>query len=226
MKEERGKEQILRRTPINNLYWYQGSLYTLNIIRGKTLHSEKIIKLFGREYRYWNPYRSKLAALLIKENIPIIIGVNWKILYLGAGNGTTASYISDIVAKGLIYCVEKSRKAYSDLLSVAKKRKNIVPILADARKPKDYMHIGKVDMLYQDIAQRDQVDIFIRNMGFLRKEGMGILMVKARSIDVAEKPSKIYKNVKRALSAQGLNVVRVVDLSPYQKDHAAVVMHK
>ena len=65
---------------------------------------------------------------------------------------------------------------------VATHRKNIIPILQDARKPKEYFSVfGKVDVVYVDIAQPDQTEIAIANCKlFLKKNGYLFLVIKTR----------------------------------------------
>ena len=58
-----------------------------------------------------------------------------KVLYLGAAAGTTVSHVSDIVGPaGAVYAVEFSHRPGRDLLTVAKQRTNIIPIIEDARQ--------------------------------------------------------------------------------------------
>ncbi|MGI0149266.1 MAG: fibrillarin-like rRNA/tRNA 2'-O-methyltransferase, partial [Thermoplasmata archaeon] len=85
---------------------------------------------------------------------------------------------------------------------------------------------GPVDVLYQDVAQRDQVGIFLKNAEWLRPHSVGYLMVKARSEDVTANPAQVYDDSKAELSAAGLSVLDFRTLSPYQEDHAAVVVQK
>ena len=49
-------------------------------------------------------------------------------------------------------------------------------------------------------------------------------MVKARSIDVSLKPNKAYDIVCKELGDNGLNIKDRIDLSPYEKDHAAIMV--
>jgi len=57
-------------------------------------------------------------------------------LYLGAASGTTCSHVSDVIGpEGILYAVEFSARCGRDLISMAKKRNNVVPIIEDARKP-------------------------------------------------------------------------------------------
>lgn len=83
-------------------------------------------------YRLWSPKRSKLAALYhLGKGIDL---ENYhRVLYLGAANGTTVSHIADYVE--VVYAVEPAPRPMQDLMVVARQRKNIIPIMADARKP-------------------------------------------------------------------------------------------
>ena len=59
-----------------------------------------------------------------------------KVLYLGAASGTTVSHVADLVGpEGNVYAVEFSKRVGRDLVNMAKKRPNIVPIIEDARHP-------------------------------------------------------------------------------------------
>ncbi len=202
------------------VYTEKGKLYTLNIVPGSRVYGEHLISVGGKEYRSWNPYKSKMAAAILRGLREMPIRKGSRILYLGAANGTTASHISDIATDGIIYAVEISPRAMSDLVQVCKIRKNIIPILADASKPESYeIIVGEVDVIYQDISQRDQVGIFIKNME--RFGGEGILMVKARSIDVSMPPKKIFDKVKREIKNK-FEIKESIYLSPYSKDHMAI----
>ncbi len=198
-------------------------LYTKNLTPGKRVSIEKIHAVNGVEYRSWNPYRSKMAAVILKKCSLMPIRKDVRILYLGAANGTTASYFSDIVVEGMLYAVEISFQAMKDLLRVCKDRKNMVPIMADARKPESYGAIVEsIDVIYQDIAQRDQVSIFLKNMHrFDTKEG--ILMVKARSIDVSMKPEKVFEKVKEEVGS-AFHIREAMPLNPYVRDHMALMI--
>src|SRR5664280_1580307 len=68
-------------------------------------------------YRLWDPFRSKLAALLLKsKGRGLRLKRDAKVLYLGAATGTTVSHVSDIVADGLVYAVEFSPRSMRCLL--------------------------------------------------------------------------------------------------------------
>ena len=49
-------------------------------------------------------------------------------------------------------------------------------------------------------------------------------MVKARSIDVSLNPKKAYAQVCVKLENSGLKIKEKIDLSPYEKDHMAIVI--
>jgi fibrillarin-like pre-rRNA processing protein len=181
---------------ITGIYKNKNNFYTRNpkYCKGLKVYDERIIKYQGQEYRLWNPYRSKLSAALHSGLKQLNLSEKMNILYLGAATGTTVSHISDITKKGTIYAVENSPIALKKLLKLCEKRKNIIPIFEDANHPNRFsLIVPKVDLLYQDISQRNQSEIFIKNAKtYLKKNGLGILMVKARSIDVSLKPKKAY----------------------------------
>jgi fibrillarin-like pre-rRNA processing protein len=149
-----------------------------------------------------------------------------KVLYLGAASGTTASHVSDIVTGGVVWCVEISERSFRDLVKVCEVRKNMMPILADANTPHEYGHmIEGVELVYQDIAQRNQVEIFVRNMSAF-EAGKGILMLKSRSINVNRSPKSVYAEVKKQLAGACLKIKAVIDLERYAKDHAAFIVEE
>lgn len=203
------------------------TLFTPNLVPGETVYGERLVREGHREFRAWSPRRSKLAALLLLDDRPLALGEKASILYLGAGTGTTASHLSDLASKGTVYSVEVAPRAFEKLLRLAERRKNIVPILGDAREPRRYRTlVGRVDLLYQDVAQRDQVGILLRNLPSLKDGGQAVLMVKARSVDVAAPPEAIFRRSQAELAAAGWRVERLVPLQPYQKDHAAIVLRR
>lgn len=66
--------------------------------------------------------------------------------------------------------MEFSHRSGRDLLNVAKKRSNIVPIVDDARHPHKYrMLIGMVDVIFSDVAQPDQARIVALNAAMFLK---------------------------------------------------------
>lgn len=207
------------------VYHLNGQLATCNLIPGQRVYGEKIVEVKGFEYRIWNPHRSKLASSILNGLKTFPFRESSKILYLGASTGTTASHISDIAQNGLIYCVEFSAKMMRKLADLSSKRNNLIPILDDATKPLNYLHlVEKVDVLYSDVAQPQQTQIFLDNMRlFLKEKGTGILMLKARSIDVTRNPDEIFLEEESRLKTAGFRVLEKIDLEPYEKDHMAFV---
>ena len=200
-------------------------LYTRNLVPGRAVYGEALRVEDGVEYRRWDAERSKLAAYLKKG------GVRWpflettSVLYLGAASGTTASHLSDICPRGTIVAVEVSPRSFRDLVTVAEGRPNLLPILGDASRPDAYLsRVGNVDVVYQDVAQRDQEAIFLRNLSALRPEGVGFLMLKARSVDVAARPADLYRVARETIASKGFDVLDVRPLDPYAGDHAAIVV--
>ncbi|UCE91664.1 MAG: fibrillarin-like rRNA/tRNA 2'-O-methyltransferase [Methanobacteriota archaeon] len=200
------------------------ALFTVNSAPGTRVYDEELCTVGAVEYRRWDPARSKLAAYLLLGGPELVLSEDSRMLYLGAASGTTASHVADILSRGVVYCVEVSQRSFRDLLRVCESRPNMIPILADAESPEQYDHmVAAVDFLYQDIAQRLQVDIFMKNLRhFDVREGM--LMVKSRSIDVSRDPAEVYGRVRGRLSAQGLRIRSVVDLRRYSRDHAAMLV--
>lgn len=198
----------------------KNKILTKNLVPGFRSHSEEIVKKSSGEYRVWDPSHSKAAAALAKglKGFPIKKGC--KILYLGAANGNTVSFFSDIVGKeGIIYAVEISERSMRDLTALAEKRSNIVPILANAKLPSKYSWVEKVDVLYQDVATSDQSEILIRNAkSFLKKGGSALIAIKSRSIDVTKKPGDIYKQEKKKLEKH-FKILESIRLDPFEKDH-------
>ena len=175
-------------------------------------------------YRVWDPYRSKLAALyLVGKGIELTPKI--KVLYLGAANGTTVSHVADYTE--VVYAVEFAPRPMQDLLEVARRRKNVMPILADASCPEQYaMLVEAVDLLYQDVAQPDQAAIALRNCVFLKKGGHLVLMLKTRSVDIRKEPAAVFRDTLDILISAGLTVVESTWLAPYHLDHAAIVCKK
>ena len=204
------------------------NLATENLVPGNTVYNERLVVKKGIEYRTWDPFRSKLAASIKNglETFPFKRGSS--VLYLGVSSGTTASHISDIVGvKGMMFCVEHASRVARDFLDrVASHRKNIVPVLQDARRPREYSAVyGKVDIVYADIAQPDQTQIVLENCQmYLKDGGVMFLVIKTRSIDVIKTPRQVINEEKEKIS-RSMDVLELIDLMPYDKDHAMIVAH-
>ncbi len=209
---------------IHNLLVIEGELATKNLTPGKTVYGERIVSVSGVEYRVWNPRRSKLAAAIYNGLDQLPLRDDERVLYLGTASGTTASHFSDLVPRGLVYCVEFSQRVFRELMSLCEVRRNMIPILADASKPMSYVSIvEECGFLYQDVAQPNQAEILLSNADVhLKRGGFVAMAVKARSIDVTEKPERIYQREAALLRKGGIDVFHVIDLTPYEKDHAMI----
>jgi len=178
------------------------------------------------EYRVWNPFRSKLASAIVGgvENIHIKPGT--KLLYLGAASGTTVSHCSDIVGKeGCVYAVEFSHRSGRDLINVAKRRTNIIPIVEDARYPLKYrMLVPMVDVIFADVAQPDQARIVALNaQSFLKNGGHFVISIKANCIDSTAPAEAVFASEIKKLQQWKFKPAEYVTLEPYERDHAVVV---
>ncbi len=187
------------------------------------IQTEKIIRIGNEEYRIWDPFHSKLAALLIK-GVFIPLRKESSVLYLGAANGTTASHVSDIVSDGTVFAVEFSPRAMKDLIRISTHRMNLIPILADARHPDAYRNmVTEVDLIYQDVAQREQAGIAISNAQlFLKKGGLLVLIIKSKSIDSVKNTDEVSHNEIKKLG-ELFKVVGQKNLEPFHSDHCAVM---
>ena len=95
-------------------------------------------------------------------------------------------------------------------------------------KPKYYLNkVEKVDLVYCDVAQEKQSELFMKNMDlFLKEDGQGLITIKARSIDVVQKPKKIFKDESAKIKHHGYSILEKIKLEPYEKDHMAFLVEK
>ena len=208
-----------------NFCFRDGKLYTRNLVRGFRVHGEDAFIEKGIEWRNWRPQHSKLASA-IKKGLKTEIPVGASVLYLGAANGVTPSFVSDLVGHaGMVYCVEFAPRSASDLIRVCEQRKNMVPILADARTPEKYAEIGGVDFVFEDVADPEQARIMLTNSRFLNKGGIGMIAVKARCVDSTEDPKRIFARVEKELSS-AFEIRECLDIEPFEADHEFLVLEK
>lgn len=211
----------------SGIYRERSEIFTENLATGKS-YGEKIVKIGDKEFRHWDPTRSKLAAAIMNglRELPTTDG--FQVLYLGASTGTTVSHVSDIVrSNGIVYSIEFAERVFRFLLELAARRPNIVPLLADARKPETYAWVEEVDAVFCDIAQPEETEIAIRNAKeFLKPGGTLFVAVKSQSIDVTKNPKEIYEQEKKKLEEAGFNILQMIDLEPYQEKHCMIVAKK
>ncbi|XP_074837000.1 rRNA 2'-O-methyltransferase fibrillarin [Carettochelys insculpta] len=208
----------------------EDALVTKNLVPGESVYGEKRISVEDGEvkveYRAWNPFRSKLAAAILGGIDQIHIKPGAKVLYLGAASGTTVSHVSDIVGpEGLVYAVEFSHRSGRDLINVAKKRTNIIPVIEDARHPHKYrMLIGMVDVIFADVAQPDQSRIVALNAhNFLKNGGHFVISIKANCIDSTAAPEAVFASEVKKMQQENMKPQEQLTLEPYERDHAVVV---
>lgn len=209
-----------------SVFVHQKKLFTLSLDPGNKVYGEKLLTVDGTEYREWPSNRSKLSAYLALGGVCFPFSKASRVLYLGASSGTTASHISDIVADGRVDCVEFAPRMFRDLIRTCERRRNMNPILGDATNPSEYRFIvSGADIVYADVAQKKQADIIADNMDMFGAH-TGMLAVKARSEDVSENPSSIFRNAEKNLMERGFRILDSVDLDPYEKDHRMIVFKR
>jgi len=209
---------------------YQGGrgIFTKSILPGKVFFEEITIPQNGEEYRDFDPRRSKLAATIVKGCTNIGIRKGDVVLYLGLSHGYTASFVSDIVGKdGLIFGVDPAPRVIRDAVFLAEQRTNIIPILGDANHAETYADkICLVDVVYQDVSQRNQAEIFLENCKlFLKSGGYGLLAIKAKSIDIKRKPKQIFEEIRLKLEREH-TVIDYRILEPFERDHCMIIIKK
>lgn len=208
----------------------EDALVTRNTVPGESVYGEKRISVEEGEqkieYRVWNPFRSKIAAAILGGVDNIHIGPGKKVLYLGAASGTTVSHVADIVGpEGLVYAVEFSHRSGRDLINVAKKRTNVIPIIEDARRPEKYrMLVGMVDVIFADVAQPDQARIIALNAHhFLKNGGHFVISIKANCIDSTVDAATVFAKEVKKLQEERMKPREQLTLEPYERDHAVVI---
>jgi fibrillarin-like pre-rRNA processing protein len=171
-------------------------------------------------HRVWDPRRSKLAALITRDPA-IDFSPGMRALYLGAGHGTTASFLADYLE--IVYAVEIAPRPFQDLLRLCRKMENIIPLMADAMNPASYAPLVEgVHLIYQDVAHPDQAEIAVRNRRFLLPGGMLILMLKTACVDSSRPPEEVFSE-STALLGHGYRILRTHWLNPFFPDHAAIL---
>ncbi|ODV85197.1 hypothetical protein CANARDRAFT_176163 [[Candida] arabinofermentans NRRL YB-2248] len=212
-------------------------LVTKNVAPGDSVYGEKRITIDEPskeegvpatkiEYRVWNPFRSKLAAGIMGGLDELFIKPGSKVLYLGAASGTSVSHVADVVGpEGVVYAVEFSHRPGRELIGMAKKRPNVIPIIEDARHPQKYrMLIGMVDVVFADVAQPDQARIIALNSHlFLKDQGGVVISIKANCIDSTVDAETVFAREVQKLREERIKPLEQLTLEPYERDHCIVV---
>ncbi|MBR9682268.1 MAG: fibrillarin-like rRNA/tRNA 2'-O-methyltransferase [Candidatus Aenigmarchaeota archaeon] len=210
------------------VFLINGRLHTLNHIPSFAPFGEQLFKRKSKEFRPWDPNRSKAAAAIMKGIKYFPIEKGSKILYLGAAHGYTPSHLSNIIGpEGVMYAIEFSDRPFQELLPLSEKLKNIVPILADARKPELYDWIEEVDIVYVDIADPQQTEVAIRNCNkFLKDCGYLMLTVKTQSIDITKQPKEVVREEMEKVTDGLLSIIDWNMLDPFEAKHGFIVAKK
>jgi len=167
-----------------------------------------------------------LASAIVGGVEQIHVKPGSKLLYLGAASGTTVSHCSDLVGPtGTVYAVEFSHRSGRDLINVAKRRTNIVPIIEDARYPLKYrMLVPMVDVIFADVAQPDQGRIVgINAQYFLKNGGHFVISIKANCIDSTVAAEAVFASEIQKLKTMNFKPAEYVTLEPFERAHAVVV---
>ena len=199
------KESRIFQVKIGN----EEQLATKNLVKGTETYKEKIVRVNGEEFLEWNPYSCKLAAA-IRNGLQILpIMKNFRIICIGATDGSTISHISDIVdSRGSVFVIDSNKNKKSFLNKLTTTHKNIISV---SDNPHEQLYstsiTGKIDVLYVDIPQLDQTELAIQKYSSLLKTG-GFLMLTAKKDDnpILENDVAGWLAEQRA----GLNKIRVL----------------
>lgn len=201
-----------------------GKLYTVTKYRD-SVYGEDVKKVEKLLFREWEPKRSKIAAALLKKLTELPLKKNSQVLYLGASTGTTVAHVSDICSEGKVFAVEKAYDPFVKLLSLSERRENIYPILEDAGIPERYSFFpDRIDVIYQDVAQRNQVQIFNANAALFPAVKDAMLILKIRSISGKGDQETILRNELKKI--EGFRPVEVINLNPYSKANYFIRLRK
>ncbi len=211
--------------PFPGVFRHDGDLWTANRVPGETVYSERTMSRDGTAYRRWDPHRSKAAAAITKGLRTFPVARDDTVLYLGASTGTTVSHLSDVVADGIVHAVEYAPTVARILLGNMESRDNVAPIQGDARTPGEYASLcNEADLLYQDVAQQDQIAIIERNANmFLADDGYAFLAIKAQSISSTDDPRDVFADAKEQLQ-DTFDIVEGTRLEPFHTDHLFLVL--
>ncbi|HJM18358.1 MAG TPA: fibrillarin-like rRNA/tRNA 2'-O-methyltransferase [Candidatus Thalassarchaeaceae archaeon] len=208
------------------------SIWTRNAVKGTSVRGERRKKDGRIEWRKWDPYRSKVAAAILRttaDPVELLPEPGSKCLYLGASSGGTVSHIHDIVCgsgnhhSGEIVAVEISPRMTRDLVSVSSQRIGLVPVLGDARKTSQISPFlsGKVDWIHQDLSIADQAKTFVKIAEtFLKPGGVGLLSLKAASERASEgDDNSRFAKAQEILGSSKLELIERINISGLEDQH-------
>lgn len=216
----------MRPQGVEGVFEDRGRLYTESLCPGRRIYGERLVCSDGKEFREWDPRRSKLSAYISCGGMSVPIKRGSRVLYLGASSGTTPSHVADIVRDGSVVCVEFAPRMFRELVRNCEGRPCMMPVLGDATKPEEYaMFAEGTGIVYQDVAQKRQADIACDNMDRFGAE-WGMIAVKARSEDVSASPAKIFEETEHRIRERGYRIVDARSIEPYEKDHEMIVFRR
>lgn len=198
---------------LKNLVQESGNYYTIDLNTQKK--------------RFWDPNRSKICAGLKRGFNFLPITEDSKVLYLGSAEGYTISYISDLAAKGTVIGVDISPISTQKFYLLCKERSNLFPILASADNPESYKHLidFKVDVIIQDVAQKNQVEILKKNSdAFLKDGGFVVLSLKTTAISQGKTKNIINNEIDKF--SKYFKIIEKKRLEPFEKKHILIVGKK
>jgi fibrillarin-like pre-rRNA processing protein len=108
------------------------------------------------------------------------------------------------------------------LILLSEQKKNIIPILEDCNFPEKYQKLlnKKFDIIIQDIAQKNQVEILVKNAKlFLKPKGKVLFSLKLSAI------SQNHKNTsKNELDKfqKYFKIIKKSKLEPFEKKHILI----
>ena len=184
-------------------------LATKNIVEGTKTHKEKIVIVNDEEFLEWNPYKSKLAAAIRNglQILPII--KNSKVVCINPLEESTILHISNIVgSEGSVFVIDVDKNKKSFLNKLVDTHKNIIPIYDTIDELSFSSSItGKVDALYVDIPESEQIETIVEKyISLLKNEGFLMLIAKKDDNAIIENDIAGWMAEQRA----GLNKIREI----------------
>ena len=184
-------------------------LATKNMVKGVKTRKEKIVIVNDEEFLEWNPYKSKLAAAIRSglQILPII--KNSKVVCICPLEESTILHISNIVGNGgSVFVIDVNKNKKSFLNKLVNTHKNIIPIYDTIDELSFSSSItGKVDALYVDITEAEQIKQIVDKCELLLKNE-GFLMLVAKKDDNAILENDIVGWM--AEQRAGLNKIREI----------------
>ena len=184
-------------------------LATKNMVKGTKTRKERTKIVNDEEFLEWSPYKSKLAAAIRSglQILPII--KNSKVVCINLLEESTMLHISNIVGSGgSVFVIDVNKNKKSFLNKLADTHKNIIPVYDTVDELSSSSSItGKVDTLYVDILESEQIGTIVKKYGsLLKNEGFLMLIVKKDDNAIIENDIAGWMAEQRA----GLNKIREI----------------